>query len=97
MRRSSDVTGNCINYRFSQFTVSIYTSVNVSLYYANEAGLRRGARLPCALDSRFYSEKFVASNVSDIGGSIYEKNPPNPKKIDTKGFSIVFGTFRHAK
>jgi len=29
--------------------------------------------------------------------SIYEKNPPNPKKINTKGFSIVFGTFRHAK
>ena len=37
------------------------------------------------------------ANLIRLGGSIYEKNPPNPKKIDTKGFSIVFGTFRHAK
>jgi len=31
--------------------------------------------------------------ISAIDGSIYEKNPPNPPKNDTKGFSIVFGTF----
>jgi len=34
---------------------------------------------------------------SPLDGSIYEKNPPNPKKIDTKGFSIDFGTCMHAQ
>ena len=42
-----------------------------------------------------YDIKFQINIILD--GSIYEKNPPNPPKIDTKGFSIVLGTFRHAK
>jgi len=39
----------------------------------------------------------IITSIFIVDGSIYEKNPPDPKKIDTKGFSIVVGTFRHAK
>jgi len=38
-----------------------------------------------------------ATFVRVLDGSIYEKNPPNLKEIDTKGFSLVFGPLRHAK
>ena len=50
------------------------------------------------IDWRDVQWKNVVNHVDmSLDGSIYEKNPLNPQKIDTKGFSIVLGTFRHAK
>ena len=40
---------------------------------------------------------YAVSHDARIGESIYDQKPPNPKKIDTKGFLTDSGRICHVK